>query len=238
MRRNYSRLESVEEKRNTRKAVIFVLLSLVIVVFLATNGLSLITKVINFASSFKKSPQTLELLDKTPPSPPFLQSIPDATNISPFEITGRVEQGNTVVINFNDKEEEIQTDENGNFSAKFELIKGDNTFFAYTKNPAGNVSQETNKYVLVFDNEAPDIKILSPSDGASFYGPKQKNVTIKGTTKIDSSVTINDRIATVNDDGGFSLNYSLSNGENNLVIKSVDKAGNEKEINLKLFFYE
>jgi bacillopeptidase F len=91
---------------------------------------------------------------------------------------------------------------------------------------------------LVFDNEAPEIKILSPSDGASFYGSKQKNVTINGTTKIDSSLTINDRIATVNDDGGFSLNYSLSNGENNLAIKSIDKAGNEKEINLKLFFSE
>ena len=238
MRRSYSRLESVEEKRNTRKAVVFVLLSLIIVVFLATNGLSLITKVIDFASSFRKSPQTLELLDKTPPSPPFLQSIPDSTNVSLFEIIGRVEPGNTVVISFNGSEEEIQTDENGNFSAKFELIKGDNTFFAYTKNPAGNISQETKKYILVFDNEAPDIKILTPSDGASFYGSKQKNVTIKGTTKIDSSLTINDRIATVSDDGGFYLNYSLSNGENNLTIKSVDKAGNEKEINLKLFFFE
>ncbi|MCX6705673.1 MAG: hypothetical protein NTV24_01020 [Candidatus Woesebacteria bacterium] len=238
MRRSYSRLESVEEKRNTRKAVVFVLLSLIIVVFLATNGLSLITKVINFASSFKKNPQTIEFLDKTPPSPPFLQSIPDATNVSPFEITGRVELENTVVINFNSKEEEIQTDENGNFSAKFELIKGDNTFFAYTKNPAGNKSQDTKKYVLVFDNEVPDIKILTPSDGTSFYGSRQKNVTINGTTKIDSSLTINDRIATVGDDGGFSLSYSLSNGENNLIIKSVDKAGNEKEISLKLFFNE
>ena len=238
MRRNYSRLESVEEKRNTRKAVIFVLLSLAIVVFLATNGLSLITKVIDFASSFKKNPQTSELLDKTPPSPPFLQSIPDATNISPFEITGRVEPGNTVVINFNESSEEIQTDGNGNFSAKFELIKGENTFFAYTKDPAGNKSQQTNKYVLVFDNEAPDIKISTPSDNANFYGSKQKSVTIKGTTKIDSSVTINDRIATVNDDGNFFLNYTLSSGENNLKIKAVDKAGNEKEINLKLFFFE
>ena len=238
MRRNYSRRESVEEKRNTRKAIVFVLLSLAIVVFLATNGLSLITKVIDFASSFKKNPQTSELLDKTPPSPPFLQSVPDATNVSPFEITGRVEPGNTVVISLNGKEEEIQTDENGNFSTKFELIKGENTFFAYTKNPAGNKSQDTKSYVLVFDNEVPDIKILSPNDGSSFYGSKQKNVTIRGTTEIDSSVTINDRIATVNDDGGFSLNYALSNGENDLVIKSVDKAGNEKEINLKLFFFE
>ena len=36
----------------------------------------------------------------------------------------------------------------------------------------------------------------------------------------------------------FPSNYSLSNGENNLTIKSVDKAGNEKEISLKLFFNE
>ncbi len=227
-----------EEKRNTRKAVVLVFLSLIIVVFLATNGLSLITKVINFASSFKKNPQTVNLLDKTPPSPPFLQTIPDATNFSPFEVTGRVEPGNTVVFSFNGREDEIQTDEDGNFSATFELIKGDNTFFAYTKNPAGNKSQDTKNYVLVFDDEIPEIKISEPPDGKSYYGAKQKNVNIKGTTEPDSSITVNDRIATVNDDGSFSLNYSLSNGENNLVIKSVDKAGNEKEINLKLLFYE
>lgn len=227
-----------EEKKNTRKAVVFVLLSVIIVVFLATNGLSLITKTINFASTFKKNPQTLELLDKTPPSPPFLQSIPDATNISPFEITGKVEPGNTVIIIFNSKDEEIQTDENGNFSSKFALTKGENTFFAYTKNPTGNKSQDTKNYVLFFDNEVPEIKITEPSDGKSYYGAKQKNVYIRGTTKIDSSVTINERIATVDGSGAFSLNYSLSNGENNLTIKSVDKAGNEKEISLKLFFNE
>lgn len=236
MRRHYSRLESVEEKRNTRKAVVFALLSLIIIVFLATNGLSLITKVIGFATSFKKSPQTIDLLDKTPPSPPFLQSVPDATNVSPFEIVGKVEPGNTVVISFNNKEEEIQTDNNGNFSAKYDLVKGENSFFAYTRNPAGNRSQDTKNYVLIFDNEAPDINIIEPADGKSYYGSKQKNVTIKGTTEIDSSVTVNDRIATVDDNGAFSLNYSLANGENNLTIKSVDKAGNQKEINLKLFF--
>ena len=227
-----------EEKRNTRKSVIFVLLSIVIIVFLATNGLSLITKAINFASSFKKNPQTLELLDKTPPSPPFLQSVPDATNSSPYEIAGRVEPGNTVVIIFNTKDEEIQTDENGNFSAKFNLTKGENTFFAYTKNPAGNKSQDTKNYVLIFDNEAPEIKISEPTDGNSFYGAKQKNTNIKGTTEPDSSVTINDRITTVDDSGAFSLNYSLSNGENNLIVKAIDKAGNEKETSLKLFFNE
>lgn len=238
MRKHYSRLESLEEKRNTRKAVIFVLISLAIVIFLSFYGISIVTKIIGFVTSFKKINPSASLIDKTPPSPPFLQSIPDATNLTPYEISGRVEPGNTVVVNFNGSEEELQTDENGNFSMKFDLVKGENTFFAYTKDPAGNKSQETSKSVLVFDNEPPDINISSPSDGANYYGSKQKNVTIKGTTKIDSSITINDRIATVNDDGSFSLSYTLSNGENNLTIKSVDKAGNEKEITLKLFYFE
>jgi hypothetical protein len=238
MRRHFSHLESLEEKRNTRKAVLFVLISLAIIIFLSFYGISIVTKIIGFATSFRKDNQTASLVDKTPPSPPFLQSIPNATNISPYELSGRVEPGNTVVVSFNGSEEEIQTDENGNFSMKLDLVKGDNAIFAYTKDPAGNKSQETNKYVLIFDNEAPEINISSPPDGTNYYGVKQKNVTIKGTTKIDSSITINDRIATVNDDGSFSLNYTLSNGENNLKVKSVDKAGNEKEINLKLFYSE
>jgi len=238
MRNNYFRLESVEEKRNTKKAILLVLSSFIIVIFLATAGLPLITKVIEFVSSFKKNSSTSELIDKTPPSPPFLKSIPDATNTSPFEIAGRVEPGNTVIINFNGKEDEIQTDEKGDFTAVFKLTTGENTFFAYAKDPAGNISQESKRYVLIFDNEDPDITILSPLDGSNFYGSKQKIVTIEGITEIDSSITINNRIATVDNDGNFSLNYSLENGENNLTIKSVDKAGNEKEMNLKLNFFE
>ncbi len=238
MKRNYSRLASVEEKRNTRKAILFVALSILILIFIITGGVPIITKIIDFVSSFNKSPQNLSLIDKTPPSPPILKSIPDATNKNPFEITGKVEEGNTIVIVFNDSENEIQADEDGEFTTYFDLEKGQNTFFAYTKDAAGNTSKETEINILIYDNEVPTLTNISPSEGTNFYGLKQRNITIKGLTEIDSSVTINDRIASVDNDGNFSLNYSLENGENNLKIKSIDKAGNENEVSLKLFFSE
>ena len=238
MRRNYSRLESVEERKNTRKAVLLVLISLGIIVFLATLGIPLITKVIGFVTSFKKTDQSVSLIDKTPPAPPYFGILPDAVNKTPLNISGHVETGNTVIINLNNNEEELQTDESGDFSLDLNLEKGENILFAYAKDPAGNLSKETKSYTIIYDNEPPEIKIDSPTDGSIYYGFKQKNVQIKGTTEIDSSLTISDRFVSVSDDGTFSYSYPLNNGENNLLIKSIDKAGNEKETSLKLFFNE
>ena len=176
MRRNYSRLESLEEKRNTRKAVVFVLLSLGIIVFLANFGIPIITKLIGFANSFKKSGETQETIDKTPPAPPYFQVIPDATNKTPLKVSGHVEAGNTVVFNLNSKEEELQTDKNGDFSLNLNLEKGENTLIAYAKDPSGNLSKQTKTYIIIYDNEPPEIKITEPPENSNFYGSKQKNV--------------------------------------------------------------
>lgn len=238
MRRNYSRLDSVEEKKNTKKAVLLVLISLGIIVFLATLGIPIITKVIGFVTSFKKGDISTSLVDKTPPAPPYFEVFSDAVNKSPLKVSGRVEVGNTVVLNLNSNEEELMTEENGNFSLDLSLEKGENTFFAYAKDAAGNLSKETKTYIILFDDEPPEITVDSPKDSSIYYGFKQKNVQIKGTTEADSSLTINDRFVSVSDDGTFSYSYPLDNGENNLKIKAVDKAGNEKETSLKLFFNE
>lgn len=236
MRRNYSRLESVEEKRNIKRAILFIVLTICSITFLVTFGLGFMAKFASFFSSIRKTNSPLEKTNITPPAPPSFDNFSETTNKTPLEISGRIEIGNTVVINFNSLEDEILADNNGQFSTKLTLVKGENTLFAYAKDAKGNSSKKTTEYKIVYDNEPPKIDISSPSDGASFYGKKQQNVSIKGSTDADSSLTINDRLVSINDDGSFSYDFVLSEGENNLTIKTVDKAGNETQTSLKLNF--
>lgn len=235
IRRRYSRLEAVEESRNKKSAILFGLLTVGVIVLLAFYGLPMVTKVASLFTGLRHSPDS-ENVDITPPAPPYFDNFPDATNKTPLEITGHVESGNTVVINLNGTENELITDSDGAFTTKLDLVKGNNAIFAYAKDPSSNKSKSTQTYTVLFDNEPPKITISFPADGASFYGAKQQNVTIKGTAKADSTLIFNDRLASVNDDGTFSYSYQLSEGENDLNIKCVDQAGNEMTTTLKLNF--
>lgn len=236
MRRNYSRLATVEEKKNMRKAFLLTFLSLVFIIFLFFLGIPMFAKFATFMSNLGKSDKPIVLNDTTPPAPPQLFVENEYTNQKSIEISGNTEAGAIVIITFNSDIQEVISDNVGFFSLKFNLKDGENSFSAQAKDQAGNVSQPTKVYSITFDNTPPEIVIESPTDGSEYFGSKQTQVTIKGHSEAGSSVTVNDRFVSVNDDGVFNYTASLSEGENTFNIKAVDKAGNEKEKSLTLRF--
>ena len=235
-RRNYSRLAEVEEKKNLRRALLLAFLSLVFIIFLFFLGIPLFAKFASFMSNLGKSDKPIVLNDTTPPAPPQLFVENEYTNQPALEIPGKTEAGAIVIVTFNSNEQELISDKNGAFSFKFGLKDGENSFSARTKDQAGNVSQPTKIYNIIFDKTPPEIAIESPADGSEYFGSKQTQVTIKGRTEIGSVVTINDRLTFVNGDGTFNFTASLSEGENIFNVRAVDKAGNEKGKSLTLRF--
>ena len=235
-KRNYSRLATVEEKRNLRKAFIFTTLSLIFIVFLFFSGIPLFAKFATFMSNLGKSDKPIVLNDTTPPAPPQILLNNEYTNQKSIEISGNTEAGAIIVATFNSNEQELVSDNAGFFSFRFSLKEGENNLFAVAKDQSGNISQPSKTYNITYDNTPPEIVIESPSDGSEYFGSKQTRVTIKGKSEANSSITINERLVSVNDKGIFDFTTSLSEGENNFVIKAVDKAGNEKEKSLTLHF--
>ncbi|MEJ2441808.1 MAG: hypothetical protein P8Y06_02730, partial [Patescibacteria group bacterium] len=73
-------------------------------------------------------------------------------------------------------------------------------------------------------------------EGKEFYGAKERQITIEGVTEEGVSLTINDRVVAVDEDGGFAFSTTLGEGENNFNIKSADKAGNQTEMDFKVSF--
>jgi hypothetical protein len=228
MRRAYSRLAAVEEKRNVRKAVLLIILSIAFLVILFFYGLPLLVKFAAFVGSIGKSNSAIEATDTTPPGPPFLGTLPSATKDKSLTISGTTESGATVTLSVNDQAEEVVASGDGNFSFQVNLNKGDNTIFAFATDAAGNKSTKTKTYQVVFDNEAPQIEVTGPTDGQTFSG-QTSEITVSGTTKAGSGVTVNDRIAKVEADGSFSIIINLSSGTNTLNIKAIDTAGNTAE---------
>jgi len=236
MRLNYSRLQSVEEKKNLKSTVIFAVLTIAVIVFLGFVGIPLLGRVTLFVSNLRGSSKVVTNTDTTPPAPPRFNNFPAFTNQQNVTLTGTAEPGSTVKLSFGGGSQQILTDKDGNFSFNLQLSDGDNNFSAVAVDPAGNQSQQSQTYDITFDNKPPSLTVTSPSDGTSFYGSNQRQVTIQGTTDAGSQITVNDRIVSVDDSGNFQYTTTMNDGANPFAVKSTDQAGNTAEKDITLNF--
>jgi len=236
MRRPYSRLARTEERKNKRQAVFFAFLTIAALVILFVFGLPTIARFAALLTDLKQSSQPIEKEDTTPPAPPQIDVLPEATNEQSIKISGSAEPATTLRFDLNGKEREILVDSEGKFSFSFNLRLGENRISTKAVDSAGNESQETQNITVLYDTEEPTLELLTPADGSDFYAAKQRQVVIKGQTEPGVSLTINDRFVVVEDDGAFAFATTLSEGPNEFNVKSKDAAGNETEEKLTLNF--
>jgi len=237
MKRGYSRLISVEQRKNTRNVILLVVLTIGVIALLMTSGIGLVGRISSFLSGLRGS-KSITSNDTTPPAPPKFNLTSDFTNQQNYDLKGNAEPGSTVKLTFNGNDQTSLVDKNGNFLFSLNLTLGSNTFSATDQDPAGNLSQKTKDFTITYDNTPPNLNIDSPNDGAQFFGPGQRQVSIKGTTDPNTQITINDRVISVDDVGVFQYTLSLSTGDNMFDIKALDPAGNLTEKNLKLTYSE
>lgn len=210
------------------------LLTGVTIVLLFFFGLPLVIKFAAFLTDIRKTSTPIEKNDITPPAPPQLSNLPEATNETSLLVEGVSESGATVEIFLNDKKTEVVADEAGVFTTKLTLLDGENTIYALARDKAGNESQEAKKITVVFDNEDPRLEVISPADGEEFFGSKNQKVTIEGVSETGAALTINERFVGIGEDGSFSFSATLNEGENVFTLKASDKAGNATEKSLIL----
>jgi hypothetical protein len=219
-----------------RRAFVFAVLTFAAILGVLFFGLPSVAKFASFLTELRKSSLPVDKSDTTPPAPPRIDRLPEATKDAEIIINGATEEGATVILTLNGKDEEIIADAEGKFSFSFPLKKGENEIIAKVKDLAGNESQPTSAVTIVFDNETPKLDISYPSEGAQFYGEKDRQLVIKGTTETGVNLTINDRLVKVEEDGSFTFATSLGEGANSFNFKSTDKAGNQTEKTISVNF--
>ena len=235
MKRYQSYRYTVEQKKNIRKTFLLTLLTLGTGGLIFFFGVPFLAKFALLFSNIKKSSQQIESKDTTPPPPPSIATLPEAINKLRLEISGSAEPGSSVKVFVNEVTEETVANENGKFTTIANLNNGENIIYAISTDSSGNDSQKSKIYKVSYDNDAPDIEVTNPQDGAEFFGSKQRQVTIEGKTESGAALKINDRLVVVEDNGSFSFTTTLQEGENTFTINSQDKSGNssEKKITLK-----
>jgi len=237
MRRSYSRLARTEEKKNIRKAVLYVILTISLIVLLVVLGIPSLAKMAAFLSDLRGSSQPIEKEDTTSPPPPRFETPSKYTNREIIKIKGFGEPGSTIKIFANNQTEEVVVNNEGYFIYDFKLHDGENNISAVDVDESGNESSNSGSTTIFYDNEPPEIDITTPEDGKSFYGTKQRQITIEGTTKDTETLTINGRIITIRSDNSFIYSVSLTEGENNFDITAKDKAENEVTKRITVHFW-
>lgn len=233
----YSRLVSIEEKRNIRRAFIFGTLAIILLIVMIFLGIPTLAQIAAFLADLRGSSSPITISDTIPPAPPKFFSFAAATNSAKLILSGTAEAGTTISISQNGGViGDVVSGEDGTFQKEVKLATGQNIFLAKAKDQAGNESQNSEALVILFDSEPPILEIFEPQDGASFSGEMQRRLTIKGKTEEGVTVTVNERLAIVDSQGNFSHQLTLEVGENSLKILAIDKAGNKTEKLLRVNF--
>ncbi len=238
---NYSTRVSSRRVRREKKKVLsqsFMMIG-VAVILLLTFIFVIIPNFFNLITNFLNTSTPFQEVDDIPPQIPIISAPVNATNSAQLQVSGFGEPEAEVVIILNgSKEDEITISEDGSFEVPLLLEEGENTIAAYSIDAAENESSVTRNYTTLFDNSAPKIELSEPEDGASFESRANQSITIKGMTDEDTStrVYVNEKLVFPKSDGSFSYTYRLEEGENKLLIKAQDKAGNSNEIEVTYNF--
>lgn len=229
-----SRLAKKEEKKLMVQIVWFVLIGVVILlafVFL------IMPAAIRLFFQFLDGNKGLEVSDRIPPQVPILVAPLDATNSATVALNGYAEANSKVIFVLNGAEiSRVTATAEGTFTQDLRLETGENLLETYGADDAGNESPRSSTYKIFMDTEPVEIKIDEPTNGAQIEGRKNQTLIIKGTTKPDAKIYVNDRLNYGKPDGSFSVNFALSEGENQLKLRVVDKAGNQAESELTVHF--
>lgn len=229
-----SRLERVRSRKAGKQGVTYLALAVILIVITVLWGLPAVAR---FAGYLVKTDDEPIKIAEQRPTPPIFSDIPEATYSAKVTIAGYAQPGLDVVLYINGAEYEKKlVSESGTFTfEKVVLSEGENTAYAYTSTPHDLRSEQSKTYTIMMDSTKPTVSIESPKDGEVFRGQSQRITNFAGSvSELGSKVYIGERMVIVQSDGKFSLPYQLVEGDQEIQIKAIDKAGNEGTSTIKL----
>lgn len=231
-----SRLSRLEEKRTKRQLILISIGIILLIVLSITIGIPLLVRVSVLLGNLGGNTQITDS-DTTPPFPPILNPILEATNSAQLKVDGYAEPESTLNLFLNDEQiEEVLVARDGAFSfSDITLKDGANAIYAVAKDQGGNLSNQSESQTIVYKKTGPKLEIESPHDGQT-YGRNQDEIIVKGKTDPDASIRLNDRFVSRKDDGSFEYPLILQEGETTLTIIARDQAGNETKTELKVTY--
>jgi hypothetical protein len=231
---NNSRLERVRGRKAEKQGLTYLIMAIVLIVVMAIWGLPALARLTGMLIKTDNGPT---FNDEQRPTPPIFSDIPEATYSAQVKIAGYAQPGLEVILFVNGAEYERKlVSESGTFNFdRVKLTEGDNDAYAYTATQRDLRSEQSKTYTIVVDTTKPSVTIDTPKDGDVFRGQTQRIASFTGSVnEVGSKVYIGERMVILQADGKFSLSYQLVEGDQDIPIKAIDKAGNEYNSSIKL----
>jgi hypothetical protein len=221
-----SRLTRKSQDQITKKTVFLGFLTILSLVLILVFGLPLLINFSVFLSKGKKdSGQTEEKI--LAPLAPRLVIPYEATNSAKITINGFAEPKVMVELFKNGSSMgKNEVTEDGDFVFdNISLDEGDNGFDAVASTNEAGSGDGSKTMTVFYDKTPPSLELTNPSEES--LSVDSADFDIIGKTDSGASVSVNNRIALVDDDGNFKLKWQLNMGKNDLEITSTDLAGNQ-----------
>lgn len=230
-----SRVERKSEEQITKKTIFLGVVTIFVFISILIFGLPLLIK-FSVLLGESKSKKDTEKENIVPPLAPRFAISFESTNSATLNINGFAEPKTVVELFKNDTSvNKIEVSDSGDFSFEgINLDEGGNDFSAVaTKTDSGVTSEKSKVLSISYDKTNPELTLTNPSEDSLTVDSADFDVI--GKTEIGSSVSINGRIASVDDSGNFKLKIQLNSGNNDIEIVSTDAAGNQttKKISIK-----
>jgi hypothetical protein len=150
--------------------------------------------------------------------PTLYMTVPLLTNQTPVTVIGSTDPDALLHIN----EIPVSIDAIGQFTTTIPLNEGDNEIRAVASDSLNNTSVLT--YPITLDTDAPMLSLNTPVEESVLSGTN--TFEVKGETEAGAIVTINNSIASTDNNNVFRKWVPLSIGSNILTITANDPAGN------------
>ncbi|MBI2029107.1 hypothetical protein HYT02_01690 [Candidatus Gottesmanbacteria bacterium] len=235
MRHNPLRRRYSQDKKNMQFTAITIIAIIVLLILFIVGGIPALSSIGSFIGGFKKDNVNIAN-DETIVLEPILDPPVTATNTATISITGSSTSGSSVLLYVNgSKQDEVLVGKEGTFIFnKARLQSGDNEIYTISK--INNLqSQPSSTFTVSYLNVPPQLEITKPQTNTT---TRDKQLTIEGKTDKNTDITVNDRFVYTDPNGNFNINFTLSTGENNIIIKAIDIAGNTSQKELKIIYEE
>lgn len=245
MRRYRSAFKPRSVKKLERRARNKILGAILIIFFsgfiLINWGLPAIIGSLSIFNKTKHTTVTNNPIENPAIAPPVLNIPFESTNSAQLKISGYSTAKSKVEIYLDDDlKTTVETDESGNFTTDtITLSEGTNNIYGRSisedsgDNTSGKKSLASKTIKLLYSNEKPALEISEPEDNKQIKGGDKK-VHVSGKTDPQNSVMVNGTTVIVSNDGSFSTDVSLNEGDNNIIITAQNIVQNTTKIERKV----
>lgn len=230
-----SRLSKRIEQKNKKNLALSVLGIVLIILLVFKFGIPFLINLTFFFSGSKNNQEQIQSHGPSFVAAPILNSLPEATSSANIIISGFASKNQTIDLYINgDLIDTQKTKDNGSFTFKETVSPGENMI--KVKALDGNKESDfSGSLTTIFKSSPPFLNVSFPNDNQSFSND-QNPANVRGNTDPDVKVTVNGFWAITDDQGRFSYNLPLQNGENKIKIIARDIAGNKTEKEIKVTY--